>query len=144
MRYLVYIGSNGIRFEEEDFQLLLPSVDAWMRQHRVTGLLLRINDSLIHYLEGNELMLEEAFQYLNMQYATINAMRLLDGDLDKAIFQKWEMGFRTSKVEEMKEVTGFKNINDNSLLFSELDNVQHPALDLVKAIYESNASPILN
>lgn len=137
MKYLVYIGSSNYELQDAIMEYQLPFVHNWMTKNGLTGFLLNLNDSLVHYLEGDTETLEDAFQFLNMHYGTTNAMRLLDGDLAVPLFSSWTIYTGKSLIPVSNNIQPATE-NEADAFLADLTAKATPALDLVKAIYDSN------
>lgn len=140
MNYLVYIGSCNRYCTNEDLKLIIPVINAWMHRNKISGLLLKVDSSMVYYMEGSPKDLEEAFLFMNMHFSTTDPIRLLEGELEQMYFNDWKMAINTDSPKEMEHVVGYKDISNAKAFISELSEKEHPALDLVTSIYQNTST----
>lgn len=108
MKYMVYMGSSNFQLAANNNENHLPIIQNWMEQNQITGLVLNLNDELLHYLEGEQSMIEEAYEFLNVYYGTISPKRLVEGELKTRLFKDWNRygGGKSIRATEDSEVLG--------------------------------------
>lgn len=91
MKYMVYMGSSNFQLVSANSEAHLPIIQNWMNKNKVTGWVLNLDAKLLHYLEGEPRMLEEAYEFLNVYYGTISPVRIMEDNLADRLFSNWSI-----------------------------------------------------
>jgi hypothetical protein len=96
-----------------------------------------MKDRFIQLLEGPEKDVKECFLTITQDERHSKIVILLEGTLEKRIFEDWHMGFESLNEEQLHRHTGFRNL-ENLFDSQKVTNESHPALIFLKLFYDKN------
>jgi len=141
---LVYISKATKPMQDVENSLLLQQSRTWNEAHGLTGMLLYIEGSFLHFdggrfiqaLEGDEAEVRAIFEKIQLDNRHFDITRLHESTTAKRNFADWSMGFKSLNKKGYLEMPGSFSL-DESFLTSRTEVFNIP-MDFLKSFYRLN------
>jgi len=135
MYYLIYLSTAVKSITEDDLTAILEKSRLNNLEKQITGLLLYAEGAFIQVLEGDKKDVTYIFDKIIEDKRHKNVIVLITNDIDKRVFPNWQMGFSVIDQDKLAELEGYINPKKDNLFN---DDVEHPAIIIMKSFVESN------
>ncbi|MBT5513522.1 MAG: BLUF domain-containing protein [Rhodospirillaceae bacterium] len=141
MRQLLYISETTRTMSDADLRELLEV--SWEKnlQHQITGLLLYAGDHFVQVIEGDEEEIRQLTCNIRADQRNSDFTMMFDRSIDCRAFAAWTMGFRAIKLDDFRNIDGFKNLGSLADLDS-LESGDDWLFDFMRKIYLNNVGLI--
>ena len=109
LHYLVYQSEATVPFGEVQLTKLLTQSRAFNAAHRLTGVLLYQQGSIVQLLEGSEANVRTVFSRIVQDPRHTKVIKLADGAATYRLFTQWTMGFQPLNSPAARYPTGYTN-----------------------------------
>jgi len=142
---LVYISKAVKPMQDVELALLLEQSRTWNKDHGLTGMLLYIEGSFLHFnggrfiqaLEGEEEEVRVTFEKIQFDNRHYDLIKIHESTSFKRNFKDWTMGFISLSQQSFAEMPGSFPL-DVSFLSAKTDYFNVP-LNFLKSFYSLNA-----
>ncbi|WP_223654450.1 BLUF domain-containing protein [Hymenobacter psoromatis] len=114
LHYLVYQSHATMPFGDVQLAKLLAQSRAFNASHGLTGVLLYSHGNIVQLLEGSEANVRAVFARIAQDPRHTNIIKLADGLATHRLFAQWSMGFHTSNPVDFRQLTGYRNPDDQN------------------------------
>lgn len=136
LKYLSYVSQQSYSLTDSALEEMLSHARISNEAAGITGILICYEGLFIQFLEGEEDEITRLFEKISKDKRHQEVLVLDYGYSETRSFADWSMAFERLKPEEAREITGYKNLNRQTL-FSEAINKEHPALQLLKSFIKN-------
>ena len=141
LKYIVYYSFSQSEIRSSELKELLRKAREWNDAHEITGLLIyRYNKkfkrgNFLQIIEGPKKSILGAWDRIvaDNRHHTITVLE--DGSFEDRNFSNWSMGMKNLNTEELEDMPGFININDDQF-WSNPNNLKATALELLRKFYD--------
>ena len=142
---LVYISKATKPMQDAENSLLLQQSITWNQAHGLTGMLLYIEGSFLHFdggrfiqaLEGDEAEVRAIFEKIQLDNRHFDITKLHESTTPKRNFPDWSMGFKSLNKQVYLGMPGSFSL-DESFLKASRNEVFNIPLDFLKSFYRLN------
>jgi len=146
---LVYISKATKPMQDVEIGHLLEQSREWNKSHGITGMLLYIEGSFLHFeggrfiqaLEGEESEIRSIFERIKADNRHYDITKLHESNTYKRNFMDWSMGFKSLNEKSFVEMPGSFSLNDSFLKKGKPNSFSVP-LDFLKSFYSMNIKPL--
>lgn len=137
MYYLIYVSYAVEHFTQDRLKELLRRCVEKNESQGVTGMLLYIEGKFIQVLEGEKEVILRIYDKILNDERHRKVKVIIEGVIAKRNFPNWSMGFKSMNNKELKNITGYKDIEE---YFRDKDYGEdgHIALVFLKLFYQKN------
>ena len=141
LKYIVYYSFSQSEISSSELKQLLGRAREWNDSHEITGLLVyRYNKkfkrgNFLQIIEGPKKSISATWDRIaaDNRHHTITVLE--DGSFEDRNFSNWSMGMKNLNTEELEDMPGFININDDQF-WSNPNNLKATALELLRKFYD--------
>ena len=141
LKYIVYYSFSQSEIRSSELKELLRRAREWNATHEITGLLIyRYNKkfkrgNFLQIIEGPKKSISATWDRIaaDNRHHTITVLE--DGSFEDRNFSNWSMGMKNLNTEELEDMPGFININDDQF-WSNPNNLKATALELLRKFYD--------
>ena len=141
LKYIVYYSFSQSEIRSSELKELLRKAREWNDAHEITGLLIyRYNKkfkrgNFLQIIEGPKKSISATWDRIaaDNRHHTITVLE--DGIFEDRNFSNWSMGMKNLNTEELEDMPGFININDDQF-WSNPNNLKATALELLRKFYD--------
>lgn len=117
---LSYISETYAPMTDADLQEILEKSRRNNKESGITGLLLYRPPLFIQLLEGPKEAVLATYERIKKDPRHGSISGLIQGDTKTRSFENWQMGFKTPKDSEIRQIEGFSDFLESSWTLSEL------------------------
>ena len=141
LKYIVYYSFSQSEIRSSELKELLRKAREWNETHEIKGLLIyRYNKkfkrgNFLQIIEGPKKSISATWDRIaaDNRHHTITVLE--DGSFEDRNFSNWSMGMKNLNTEELEDMPGFININDDQF-WSNPNNLKATALELLRKFYD--------
>lgn len=137
MYYLIYSSKANIPWSESQIRALLEKSVANNKKRNITGVLIYLKDRFIQVLEGKKEDVKFIYDKIKKDPRHSKIVLLLKGEIEDRNFKDWNMGFKALDEDELRKISGYKNL-DEIIESQAINDKSHPVMIFLKLFYEKN------
>jgi hypothetical protein len=130
--------------QKDELAALLNESRTWNNDHGITGMLLYVEGRFIEQnegrfmqvLEGDEQEVKLIFEKIKTDIRHFHLIVLDIGSQTERVFNNWTMGFKTAKLENLKQLPEYFELTGDAL--SSHQNKNARPLQFLKSFYNTN------
>jgi hypothetical protein len=135
MKYIIYMSTSVLLFEDAELKQLLRKSQANNLVNDVTGLLLYSKGCFVQVIEGKIEDVDNTFARINKDKRHKNIIKLSEAKINERIYPTWSMGFKIISHQDISKFDAFVHPNDHAILNMD---VNHPAISILKTFARLN------
>ena len=113
MYTLIYSSQIETYLGDIDISSLVYAARQSNADHKITGILLFLNDRFIQVLEGEKQDVKKLYDVIRQDRRHKNLKVLLEKDIDKRQFDGWNLGFKYIRDDELDNYPLLKSVVEN-------------------------------
>ncbi len=138
MNYILYLSTACQVFYVEEMEAMLIKIRSNNKKFGVTGVLLYSGRSFLQFIEGEQEILNQMMQKIGKDSRHYNIVKLASGTSEERLFADWNMAFKVSTDDEIKQLEGFIDPSKPDFYATLQGEKPHPVVSILKSFAENN------
>ena len=118
---LIYVSTPNKSFNDAELDNLLTVAREKNHEREITGILLYTGSNFFQVLEGEESEVEFVFEKIKNDSKHKDIVLIVKEAISKRSFEDWNMAFTRVSSDEIRDIVGFKDLNNLSTTLSLFD-----------------------
>jgi hypothetical protein len=115
MQRIIYISSSQEYLNGEKIEMLLGQSRKYNLENKISGILIYIEGDFLQVIEGPKFAILDLFESIKKDSRHKRIMTIVNTEIKKRSFPKWNMGFCAMDYKELKEIKGYENLSTETL-----------------------------
>lgn len=127
---LVYISSSTTLVSADEIEEMIAQSQPRNRGLGITGLLLYLNGSTIHILEGAKQHVKDEFAIIRQDSRHHHVLVMYQSPIPYRLFNDWHLNYKAGHVRQLDQL--------DEIRATWREDMSNPALSTLRSFYESN------
>jgi len=115
MLRIIYISCSQEYLNGQKIQFLLEQSRKNNLQNKISGVLIYVDGDFLQVIEGPKFAVLDLFESIKKDARHKRIMTIVNTEIKKRSFPKWNMGFCSTDYKELREIKGCENISTETL-----------------------------
>ncbi|WP_109300307.1 BLUF domain-containing protein [Aquimarina sp. AU474] len=104
IKFALYISNVSIGLSNIEFNDLIIAARRYNKTHKISGILLRIDEIFLQYIEGPEKSIDILYQKIIKDHRHTSIKLLETGKIESRKYENWEMLLKKTSLKEINQI----------------------------------------